>query len=80
MSFEYRGDELFCEGVSLRSIADREGTPTYVYSRALLESAYTAFDAALGGVPHMICYSVKANSGLGILSILAGLGAGADIG
>ena len=77
--FEYRGDELYCEGVSLRSIAEKEGTPTYVYSRALLESAYKAFDAALGGVPHAICYSVKANSGLGVLSILAGLGAGADI-
>ena len=79
MSFEYRGDQLFCEGVSLASIAEHEGTPTYVYSRALLEGAYKAFDAALAGVAHMVCYSVKANSGLGVLSILAGLGAGADI-
>jgi diaminopimelate decarboxylase len=79
MSFEYRGDQLYCEGVSLASIAEHEGTPTYVYSRALLENAYKAFDAALAGVAHQVCYSVKANSGLGILSILAKLGAGADI-
>ncbi|HTJ42875.1 MAG TPA: diaminopimelate decarboxylase [Kofleriaceae bacterium] len=79
MSFEYRGDDLYCEGVSLAVIAEKEGTPTYVYSRALLEHAYKTFDAALAGVAHEICYSVKANSGLGILSILAKLGAGADI-
>jgi diaminopimelate decarboxylase len=79
MSFEYRGDQLFCEGVSLDRIAAEQGTPVYVYSRALLEGAYKAFDAALAGIDHMVCYSVKANSGLGILSILAKLGAGADI-
>jgi diaminopimelate decarboxylase len=79
MSFEYRGDELCCEGVPLARIAEEQGTPVYVYSRALLEGAYQAFDAALAGVEHMVCYSVKANSGLGVLSILAKLGAGADI-
>jgi diaminopimelate decarboxylase len=77
--FDYRGDELTCEGVSLARIADEVGTPTYVYSKGELERAYRAFDNALDGVPHLICYSVKANSGLGILSILARLGAGADI-
>ncbi len=79
MSFEYQGDQLHCEGVPLSRIADEQGTPVYVYSRALLEGAYQAFDAALAGVEHMVCYSVKANSGLGVLSILARLGAGADI-
>jgi diaminopimelate decarboxylase len=77
--FSYRRDELHCEGVSLTKIADEVGTPTYVYSRGELVRAYRAFDDALGELPHRICYSVKANSSLGILAVLAKLGAGADI-
>lgn len=77
--FEYVGDELCCEGVPLARIAAEVGTPVYVYSRTELERAYRAFDAALDGVPHRTHYAVKANSSLGILAILAGLGAGADI-
>jgi diaminopimelate decarboxylase len=78
-TFDYRDDELCCEGVPLAKIADEVGTPVYVYSRGMIEQAYRAFDAALDGVDHLICYSVKANSSLGILSVLARLGAGADI-
>jgi diaminopimelate decarboxylase len=77
--FDYRGSDLHCEGVSLATIADEVGTPTYVYSKAEIERAYRTFDGALGEVDHLIAYSVKANSGLGILSVLAKLGAGADI-
>jgi diaminopimelate decarboxylase len=77
--FDYRGNDLHCEGVSLATIADEVGTPTYVYSKAEIERAYRTFDGALGAVDHLIAYSVKANSGLGILSVLARLGAGADI-
>jgi diaminopimelate decarboxylase len=77
--FDYRGDDLYCEGVSLAALADAVGTPFYVYSRGELERAYRAFDAALAGVNHLICYSVKANSTLGVLGVLARLGAGADI-
>ena len=77
--FQYKGDELHCEGVSLAKIAAEVGTPVYVYSRGELERAYRAFDAALEGIPHRVCYAVKANSTLGVLSVLAGLGAGADI-
>jgi len=77
--YDYRGDELHCEGVALSRIADEVGTPTYVYSRGELERAYRAFDEALAGTRHLIAYSVKANSGLGVLSVLARLGAGADI-
>jgi diaminopimelate decarboxylase len=77
--FTYRGDELCCEAVPLARIAAEVGTPAYVYSRAELERAYRAFDAALDGIPHRVCYAVKANSSLGILAVLAGLGAGADI-
>ena len=77
--FEYRGDELCCEQVPLAKIASEVGTPVYVYSRAELERAYRAFDAALEGIPHRVCYAVKANSSLGILGVLVKLGAGADI-
>jgi diaminopimelate decarboxylase len=78
-TFDYRGDTLFCEGVSLAAIADQVGTPCYVYSRGELERAFQAFDRALDGVEHLVCYSVKANGTLGILNVLARLGAGADI-
>ena len=77
--FEYRQGELHCEGVALAKIAAEVGTPVYVYSRAEIERAYRAFDAALGGIPHEICYAVKANSTLGVLGVLVQLGAGADI-
>src|SRR3954465_7134837 len=77
--FEYRGDELCCEQVPLARIASEVGTPVYVYSRAELERAYRAFDAALDGIPHRVCYAVKANATLGILGVLVKLGAGADI-
>jgi diaminopimelate decarboxylase len=77
--FQYRSNELFCEDVALTKIADEVGTPVYVYSRSDIERAYRAFDAALEGVPHEICYAVKANSTLGVLGVLVQLGAGADI-
>ena len=78
-AFEYRSNELFCEGVSLATIAEAAGTPVYVYSRSEIDRAYRAFDDALAGIPHEICYAVKANSSLGVLGVLVQLGAGADI-
>jgi diaminopimelate decarboxylase len=77
--FQYRSGELFCEDVALTKIADEVGTPVYVYSRADIERAYKAFDSALEGIPHEICYAVKACSTLGVLGVLVQLGAGADI-
>lgn len=77
--FQYRSGEMFCEDVALTKIADEVGTPVYVYSRSDIERAYKAFDAALEGVPHEICYAVKACSTLGVLGVLVQLGAGADI-
>jgi diaminopimelate decarboxylase len=77
--FDYRDGELYCENVPLAKIADEVGTPVYVYSRGEIERAYQAFDAALAGIPHEICYAVKANSTLGVLGVLVQLGAGADI-
>jgi len=77
--FTYRHSELCCERVSLRALAADVGTPAYVYSRAALLESYAAYDRAFAEVPHVICYAVKANSNLGVLSTLAQAGAGADI-
>jgi len=78
-AFNYRGGELFAEGVALSAIAERFGTPTYVYSRAHIEAQYRTFADALAGMPHLVCFAVKANSNLGVLNVLARLGAGFDI-
>jgi diaminopimelate decarboxylase len=75
----YRGDVLHLEGVSLEALAAACGTPAYVYSRAHLVAQYRRLDEALAGLPHRICYAVKANSNLAVLRLLASLGAGFDI-
>jgi diaminopimelate decarboxylase len=77
--FERRGPVLVCDGVSLEDAAARHGTPLYVYSRAAVEEAYSAYDRAFAAVPHRVCYALKANASRAILRVLAGLGAGADI-
>jgi diaminopimelate decarboxylase len=77
--FSYVDGELSAEGVPLADIAARFGTPCYVYSRAAIESAYRAFDAAFAGVPHLVCYAMKANGNLAVLDILARMGCGFDI-
>ncbi|WP_122667305.1 diaminopimelate decarboxylase [Pseudomonas viridiflava] len=78
-AFNYRDGELFAEGVALSAIAERFGTPTYVYSRAHIEAQYNAYADALSGMPHLVCFAVKANSNLGVLNVLARLGSGFDI-
>ncbi|MBF77648.1 MAG: diaminopimelate decarboxylase [Pseudomonadales bacterium] len=78
-AFEYRNGELHAEGVALSSIAEQYDTPCFVYSRAAIEQAYDAWDSALDGVPHLVCFAVKANSNLGVLNLLARRGAGFDI-
>jgi diaminopimelate decarboxylase len=77
--FNYRDGELFAEGVALSAIAERFGTPTYVYSRAHIEAQYNAYADALQGMPHLVCFAVKANSNLAVLNVLARLGSGFDI-
>ena len=78
-AFNYRDGELFAEGVALSAIAERFGTPTYVYSRAHIEAQYRSYTDALQGTEHLVCFAVKANSNLGVLNVLARLGAGFDI-
>jgi diaminopimelate decarboxylase len=78
-AFGYRDGELHVESVPLAVIAERFGTPCYVYSRDALEERYDAFVAAFSGHRARICYAVKANGNLGVLGVLAARGAGFDI-
>lgn len=75
----YVDKNLYIEAVSLKSIAEAYGTPTYVYSRKALESNWHAFDHAFNFLPHRICYAVKANCNIAILNLLANLNSGFDI-
>ena len=77
--FNYKNGQLFAEDVDLTELAKEHGTPCFVYSRATLERHWHAFNDAFGDHPHLICYSVKANSNIGILNLLAKLGSGFDI-
>ena len=79
MAFAYRDGVLCAEQVSLEEVARRFGTPCYVYSRAAIEANYGRFARALAGTPALIAYSVKANSNLAVLALMARLGAGFDI-
>jgi diaminopimelate decarboxylase len=73
------GAALYLGGVALTTIAEQVGTPVYVYNAEAIRERYRSLDTALAGVPHRICYAVKANSTLAVLRILRDLGAGADI-
>jgi diaminopimelate decarboxylase len=77
--FNYQAGQLSAEAVPLRQIAAEFGTPTFVYSRAAITESYLAFTRAFGDKPHRVCYAVKANSNLGVLSLLDSLGASFDI-
>src|ERR1700689_2030350 len=77
--FEYRNDELFAEDVPMRELAQRFGTPFYVYSARTLRRHYRVFDEAFAGTDHLICYAMKALSNLSILKLFASMGAGFDI-
>ena len=78
-AFSYRNRILHAEAVPVTDIARRFGTPCFVYSRAAIEANYRAYARALAGRNAVICYSVKANSNLAVLALLARLGAGFDI-
>ncbi|OAG28112.1 diaminopimelate decarboxylase [Thermodesulfatator autotrophicus] len=77
--FHYQDGELYAEDVPVRQIARKIGTPFYLYSTATLKRHYQVFDEAFSGLPHLICYSVKANSNLAVLRLFAKEGSGADI-
>lgn len=77
--FRYNGKVLHAEAVPLERIAAGVGTPAYVYSRAAIEQAYRRLDGAFRGLPHTICFAVKANANLAVLRVLARLGSGFDV-
>ena len=77
--FNRRDGELYAEEVPVSRIVAAYDSPCYIYSRATLERHFRAYDQALGDMPHRICYAVKANGNLAVLSVLARMGAGFDI-
>jgi len=77
--FAYRGGELYAEDVPVASLAATYGTPLYIYTAATLRRHFEAFDSAFNGLPHLTCFSVKANSNLSVLKTLGAMGAGLDI-
>ena len=77
--FLYRDGILHAEDVPLPEIAASVGTPVYVYSAATLRRHYRLFDEALAGMPHLVCYAMKANPNLAVAALLGRLGAGADV-
>ena len=77
--FDYQSGQLYCEQVALAEIASSIGTPTYVYSSATFSHHYQQLAKAFAPLDPLICYSVKANSNIHILSLLNQAGAGFDI-
>jgi len=78
-AFIVRDGELCAEAMPLSAVAERFGTPCWVYSRSALTEAYRAYDRAFGVRPHLVCYAMKANSNLAVLDLFARLGSGFDI-
>jgi len=78
-SWHYREGTLFCEEADLNRLASLHGTPAYIYSRRAIVDNFQAYSRSLAGIPHRLCYSVKANSNLAVLDLLADEGAGFDI-
>jgi len=77
--FEYKDHQLQCEGIPIKEIAERVGTPFYLYSYHTLVRHFTIFDEAFKGIPHLVCYSAKANSNVALLRLLVNLGGGVDV-
>lgn len=77
--FQYRSDKLFVEEIPVRTLAEKYGTPLYVYSYKTLLRHFKAYDEAFNDFPHIICFAVKANSNTAILRLFAKNGSGADI-
>ena len=77
--FNFKDGNLYAEDVKVEDLAKEYGTPLYIYSKATLERHYRAFEHALSRIPHLVCYSVKSNSNLAVLNLMAKLGAGFDV-
>ena len=77
--FRYVGNKLYCEGVSIESLAKKHGTPLYVYSQATLTRRFLELDRAMSPVDHLVCFAMKSNSNQSVLRTIANLGGGFDI-
>lgn len=77
--FEYKNDQLYAEDASIAELADRFGTPFYVYSARTLKRHFRVFDEAFAGTDHLVCFAMKALSNLSILKLFASMGSGFDI-
>jgi len=77
--FEYKDHQLHCEGIPIEQIAEKVGTPFYLYSYKTLVRHFTVFNDAFEGIPHLVCYSAKANSNLALIRIFVNLGGGVDV-
>ncbi len=77
--FRYVGNKLYCEGVSIESLAKKHGTPLYVYSQATLTRRFQELDRAMSPVDHLVCFAMKSNSNQSVLRTIANLGGGFDI-
>ncbi len=77
--FQYQGNDLYCEEIAVKDIAAQVGTPFYLYSHATLKRHMEAFSSAFASIPHIVCYSIKANSNLAVLKTFVSLGAGFDM-
>jgi diaminopimelate decarboxylase len=77
--FEYKNRELYCEGLPVEQIAQKVGTPFYLYSYNTLVRHFTVFNQAFEQIPHLVCYSAKANSNIALIRLFVGLGGGVDV-
>ncbi len=77
--FDYRDNELYCEDVPIKLIAEKVGTPFYLYSHATLKRHFLIFNDAFDGIDRLVCFSAKANTSLAVLKLFADLGGGLDI-
>ncbi|OQX86267.1 diaminopimelate decarboxylase [candidate division KSB1 bacterium 4484_87] len=77
--FNYRNGELYCENMPVKALAEKFGTPLYIYSKNMIIDKFKAIDEAFSSVKHTICFAMKANSNMEILKLMASLGAGGDV-
>lgn len=77
--FNFKNGSLFAEDLEVKALSEQYGTPLYIYSKATLERHYHSFERALSRIPHLVCYSVKSNSNLALIHLMAKLGSGFDI-
>ncbi|MEK6589263.1 MAG: diaminopimelate decarboxylase [Nitrospinota bacterium] len=77
--FQYKGNQLYCEDVSIGGLAKDVGTPFYLYSYTTIKNHFRAFNSAFSNIPHLVCFAVKANSNIALLRIFVEEGGGFDI-